>query len=51
LFRQTGVLEKLIPAIEEILRSSGLEPPAEAPDAVDAEIPRDEASGDDGHRG
>jgi CRISP-associated protein Cas1 len=51
LFRRTGRLEKIIPAIEEILKAGGLEPPPEAPEAADPDIPREEASGDDGHRG
>ena len=51
LFRKTGVLEKIIPAIDDILKASGLDPPIEAPEAAEPEIPREEASGDDGHRG
>jgi len=51
LFRRTGLLEKIIPAIEEILQAGGLEPPQEAPEAADPAIPQEEASGDDGHRG
>ncbi|MEQ1613705.1 MAG: type I-E CRISPR-associated endonuclease Cas1e [Hyphomicrobiaceae bacterium] len=51
LFRKTGILEKIIPAIDEILKAGGIEPPEEAPEAAEPEIPREEASGDDGHRG
>ena len=51
LFRKTGVLEKIIPMIDEILKAGGLDPPVEAPEATEPEIPREEASGDDGHRG
>ncbi len=51
LFRRAGVLEKIIPTIEEILRAGGLDPPEEAPEATDPAIPQSEASGDDGHRG
>lgn len=51
LFRKTGVLDKIIPGIEEILKASGLDPPMEAPEAIDPVIPAEEASGDDGHRG
>ena len=36
--------------IEEVLAAGGLEKPEEAPEAADAAIPREEASGDDGHR-
>lgn len=54
MFRRYGLLEKIIPDIEAILRTGGLEPPNEAedaPEAADPAIPRQEASGDDGHRG
>jgi CRISP-associated protein Cas1 len=51
LFRKTGLLDKIIPGIEEILKAGGLDPPVEAPEAVDPAIPAEEASGDDGHRG
>lgn len=51
LFRKTGVLDKIIPAIDEILKASGVVPPEEAPEAAAPAIPREEASGDDGHRG
>ncbi|ABC20974.1 type I-E CRISPR-associated endonuclease Cas1e [Rhodospirillum rubrum] len=50
-FRKSGLLEKIIPDIEEILRAGGLEPPLDAPEAVDPVIPPEEPSGDDGHRG
>jgi CRISPR-associated protein Cas1 len=51
LFRNHSVLEKIIPGIHETLAASGLEPPTEAPEAIEPAIPREEASGDDGHRG
>lgn len=51
LFRKSGVLEKIIPSIDEILRAGGIDPPADAPEAADPAIPAEEASGDDGHRG
>ena len=51
LFRRVGILEKIVPAIGEILRAGGIEPPQDAPEAAEPEIPREEASGDDGHRG
>lgn len=51
MFRKTGLLEKIIPGIEEILKTGGLEPPEDAPEAADPAIPAGEASGDDGHRG
>ncbi|MEM9030223.1 MAG: type I-E CRISPR-associated endonuclease Cas1e [Pseudomonadota bacterium] len=51
MFRRSGLLEKIIPAIEEILKSGGIAPPEEAPEAAAPAIPAQEASGDDGHRG
>jgi CRISPR-associated protein Cas1 len=51
LFRRAGILEKIIPAIEEILKAGGLDPPQDAPEAAEPAIPREESSGDDGHRG
>jgi len=49
-FRKTGLLRRLIPAIEEMLAAGGVEPPAppkEAQPVAIAEAP----SGDVGHRG
>jgi CRISPR-associated protein Cas1 len=51
LFRRVGLLEKIIPSIEDILKAGGLDPPPESLEAVEPAIPREEASGDDGHRG
>lgn len=51
LFRRTGILEKIIPSIEDMLKAGGLKPPEEAPEATAPAIPREEVSGDDGHRG
>ena len=51
LFRRTGVLEKIIPAIDDILKAGGIDPPQDAPEAADPAIPMEETSGDDGHRG
>jgi len=50
-FRRVGVLDKIIPSIEEILRASGVDPPEETAEAPVPAIPRPETSGDDGHRG
>jgi CRISPR-associated protein Cas1 len=49
-FRRTGLLKRIIPDIEKILRASGLDPPLDAPEAPDPAIPSEEAPGDDGHR-
>ena len=51
LFRKSGILEKIIPAIDEILKCGGIDPPVDAPEATAPVIPAEEASGDDGHRG
>jgi CRISPR-associated protein Cas1 len=51
MFRRAGILEKIIPAIEEILKAGGIEPPQEAPEAAEPAIPKEETFGDDGHRG
>ena len=51
LFRRTGILEKIVPAIDEILKAGGIDPPQDAPEAAEPEIPREEVSGNDGHRG
>lgn len=53
MFRKVGLLEAIIPDIEQILMAGGLAPPDEAedaPEAADPAIPREKASGDDGHR-
>jgi CRISPR-associated protein Cas1 len=50
-FRRTGLLEKIIPAIEDMLNAGGFEPPQEAPEAIEPALPKSEPSGDDGHRG
>lgn len=50
MFRRTGLLERLIPTIGEVLAASGLELPAEAPEGQPPAID-DQQSGDDGHRG
>lgn len=51
MFRRSGLLERIIPLIEEILAVGGLAPPEDAPEAVEPAIPAEEASGDAGHRG
>lgn len=51
MFRRSGLLERIIPLIEETLAAGGLAPPQDAPEAAEPAIPAEEASGDDGHRG
>ena len=50
-FRKSNLLERIIPDIELMLAASGLEVPKDAPEAVEPAIPKEETSGDDGHRG
>jgi len=49
-FRKTGMLERIIPVIGELLAESGLAPPPEAPEGQAPAIP-ESRSGDVGHRG
>lgn len=50
-FRQTRLLERIIPTIEEVLSAGGHEMPPAPPEAVDIAIPNKEGMGDAGHRG
>lgn len=50
-FRESRILEKLIPTIEEVLSAGGLEIPETPPDAILPAIPNKESIGDAGHRG
>ena len=50
-FRQTGLLKRIIPAIEQVLAAGELEKPAAHDEAVPVAIPNKEQTGDDGHRG
>jgi CRISPR-associated protein Cas1 len=50
IFRETRLLQKLIPAIEEVLSAGGVEPPKPPDDAVPPAIPNPESIGDVGHR-
>lgn len=49
-FRETRLLERIIPGIEEMLSSGGIEPPKAPEDAVGPAIPNPESIGDAGHR-
>lgn len=49
-FRRTNFLERIIPTIGELLETSGLRPPPEAPEGQPPALPN-EVTGDDGHRG
>ena len=50
-FRRTSLLERIIPAIEDVLAASGVPPPEAPVDSVGPASPDKEASGDAGHRG
>ncbi|MEX2117488.1 MAG: type I-E CRISPR-associated endonuclease Cas1e [Bacteroidota bacterium] len=50
-FRQSRLLQRIIPAIEEVLSAGGLNVPEAPPESVDIAIPNKESMGDDGHRG
>ena len=49
-FRQTRLLKKIIPSIEEILADGGIDPPPPPEDAQPPAIPEPETIGDEGHR-
>ncbi len=50
-FRQSRLLNRIIPAIEEILAAGGMEKPKAHEEAVPMAIPNKEGIGDAGHRG
>lgn len=50
-FRQTRILHRIIPTIEEILDAGGIEKPRTPEEAVPMAIPNKEGMGDAGHRG
>ena len=50
IFRQSRLLEKIIPTIEEILSAGGLPLPTAHPEAVPVAIPNEESIGNAGHR-
>lgn len=49
-FKQTRLLKRLIPMIEDVLAAGDIEPPLPAPDAVPPAIPEPPSVGDVGHR-
>lgn len=50
IFRQTRLLKRIIPSIEEMLAAGGIEPPLPPEDAQPPAIPEPESIGDEGHR-
>ena len=51
IFRQTRILHRIIPTIEQVLASGGLPLPEPPPESVEPAIPNKEGIGDAGHRG
>ncbi len=49
-FRQTRLLDKIIPSIEDVLSAGDIEKPKAAEDSVGPAFPEPEQTGDDGHR-
>jgi CRISPR-associated protein Cas1 len=49
-FRQTKLLERIIPDIEEILSAGEIKPPEPTPESVRPALPNPEGMGDAGHR-
>ena len=49
-FRETRLLDRIIPGIEEMLAAAGERPPEAPDDAVQPAIPNPESLGDAGHR-
>lgn len=50
LFRQSKLLERIIPGIEEMLSAGGISPPEAPPESVPPAIPVPDGIGDAGHR-
>jgi CRISPR-associated protein Cas1 len=51
IFRQTKLLERIIPGIEDILAAGEIKPPQPPEDAIAPAIPNPQPLGDAGHRG
>lgn len=51
MFRQTKILDRLIPLIEEVLAAGEMKPPEPHPEAVPIAIPNEKGVADAGHRG
>ena len=50
-FRKTGLLSKIIPQIEEVLKAGELPRPEPAPEALGPAFEDETGGSDDGHRG
>lgn len=51
IFRETRLLERIIPGIEDMLAAGGIELPTASPEQVEPAIPEPKGLGDAGHRG
>ena len=51
IFRQSRLLERIIPGIEDMLAAGEIAPPTPPDDAIGPAIPNPESLGDAGHRG
>ena len=49
-FKQSRILQRLIPMIEDVLAAGDIQPPPPAPDSVPPAIPEPPSVGDAGHR-
>lgn len=50
MFRQSALLSKIIPLIEEVLAAGEIQPPAPPPESIPPAIPEPDSLGDAGHR-
>lgn len=50
IFRESNLLQKIIPSIEEVLNAGGIEPPKPPDESLPPAIPNAESIGDAGHR-
>ena len=51
IFRETKILKKIIPGIEDVLNAGGINPPEPPKESVPPAIPEPKGIGDAGHRG
>ncbi len=51
IFRETKILKKIIPGIEEVLAAGGITPPKAPKESIPPAIPEPKGIGDAGHRG
>lgn len=51
MFKQTRILKRIVPMIEQVLAAGGIQPPEAHPEAMPIAIPNPETLGDGGHRG